>query len=241
MAKKLTEGRKPGSGRKKGTAKTLAEGRKVGSGRKKGSGGKAIGKTLADGRKAGSGRKKGSKSTSKIDDINAKTPEDSSLISAVDATNPNSISPTNNQQLLNSHDYIVQQTYNQNQSYEKQISQLTQLNQMHYIANHDPHQQQSHQHIQPSQYPTLGHFAPPNQQQTHQSQQIPHLQQMQHHQHHIHPQHSNSQSPQSTNQILNQQHLNQSPKYNDIKLIMNDLNGKGTIENTILPFNRSRQ
>jgi hypothetical protein len=54
MAKKLSEGRKAGSGRKPGTAKTLAEGRKVGSGRKKGS----VSKTLADGRKIGSGRRK---------------------------------------------------------------------------------------------------------------------------------------------------------------------------------------
>lgn len=37
MAKKLSDGRKPGSGRKPGKAKTLAEGRKPGSGRKKGS------------------------------------------------------------------------------------------------------------------------------------------------------------------------------------------------------------
>ncbi|KAH3679780.1 hypothetical protein WICPIJ_008538 [Wickerhamomyces pijperi] len=53
MAKKLSEGRKPGSGRKPGKAKTLAEGRKVGSGRKKGS----VSKKLSDGRKQGSGRK----------------------------------------------------------------------------------------------------------------------------------------------------------------------------------------
>lgn len=63
MAKKLSEGRKPGSGRKPGKAKTLAEGRKPGSGRPPG---KA--KTLADGRKPGSGRRTVGKAKESLSD-----------------------------------------------------------------------------------------------------------------------------------------------------------------------------
>lgn len=226
MAKKLSEGRKPGSGRKPGTAKTLAEGRKIGSGRKKGSGGKTIGKTLAEGRKAGSGRKKGSKGTPKSDNDNNSThSDDSTLLNSLNDGGNVQGNGTNHHNLLSAttanlhhQDLLGHPQHQQHQSlanYHPQIAQLGHLNGLQYITNQDPHQQQHHQqHPQQQPFPHLGNFA----------------QQPQPHQ--LVNQQTNSGRMHTTDDRM---------KYNDIKLIMNDLNGKNTIENTILPFNRSRQ
>ncbi len=234
MAKKLSEGRKAGSGRKPGTAKTLAEGRKVGSGRKKGSGGKTIGKTLAEGRKAGSGRKKGSKGTPKSDDANSTHSDDSSLLS-----NLNDVQHQQQQQQIQQaqaqqhqhghHQLLTHQDLINNQhqqqvpnlsNYHPQLAQQSYLNSIHFIQNQD-HNQQHQPHGQ-NQFPSLANF-----QQHHQPHQILNAQQQVH-----------AQSPTQVQQRIAQ---DDRMKYNDIKLIINDLNSKNTIENAILPFNRSRQ
>lgn len=235
MAKKLSEGRKPGSGRKPGTAKTLAEGRKIGSGRKKGSGGKTIGKTLAEGRKAGSGRKKGSKGTPKSDNDNNSThSDDSSLLNSLNDPGAVQGNGANHHNLLSAgttnlhhQDLLGHPQHQQHQSlanYHPQIAQLSHLNGLQYITGQDPHQQ--HQHPQQ-------HHHHHHQQQQQQQQPFPHLGNFAQHQpHQLVNQQANSGRIQTTDDRM---------KYNDIKLIMNDLNGKNTIENTILPFNRSRQ
>jgi len=289
MAKKLAEGRKPGSGRKKGTAKTLAEGRKAGSGRKKGSAGKTIGKTLADGRKVGSGRKKGSKGTSKADDVNSTHSDESQLLSNLtDDSGTGTINGNDHQLLTNpttginhqdlsghhphqlhQHQQQTQQSQHphhqiqsQGQIHQHQQSQIqehptlgnyhpqfssaqpTYLNSLHFMPSEHqtPHvQQQMQQQLQHQPQPQHQQFPPLSTYQSHQPHQILNSKQNQQNQHQQHQQQQHHHQQQQQQQQQHQRaQVEDRLKYNDIKLIINDLNGKN-LENTIMPFNRSRQ
>lgn len=261
MAKKLSEGRKVGSGRKPGTAKTLAEGRKVGSGRKKGS----VSKTLADGRKVGSGRKKGSIKSNLLtppkenennlteEELSKDDPATTMLLFGNNLQMGATSTDTQSQQLhqlaqtlpqpyqyqnfnLYSRSPLIMPTQNQQLnplSYANNIQQLQQSHQVQQI-----HQIQQEQHHQTNQVNhngnTLQHHksSQVNQHHLHSSTPSPPLSSHNHYQHHLSHQTSSNDSHFD---------VNQSMKLNSISLGLEEVKPRHEIlDNSILSYGSTR-